>query len=63
MQVFEFFPETDEGKKIFLQNLAIFKTQLLLKSIDNLNISDKAKDDVLEKVLEILDNRPNDSTI
>ncbi len=63
MQVYEIFPETEEGKKVFLQSLAQFKVQLLLNSIDKLNISDKAKDDVLEKVLEILDNRPDDSVI
>ena len=63
MQVFVNYPETEETMKTFLDNLATFKAELLLKSIENLNVNDKVKDEVLEKVLEILDGRPKDSVI
>lgn len=63
MQVFVNYPTTEENIKIFLDNLATFKAELLLKSIENLNVSDKTKDEVLEKVLEILGDGPEDSVI
>ncbi len=63
MQVFVNYPTTEENIKIFLDNLATFKAELLLKSIENLNVSDKTKDEVLEKVLEILGDSPEDSVI
>ena len=63
MQVFVNYPTTEENIKIFLDNLATFKAELLLKSIENLNVSDKTKDEVLEKVLEILGDSPKDSVI
>lgn len=63
MQVFVNYPTTEENTKIFLDNLATFKAELLLKSIENLNVSDKTKDEVLEKVLEILGDSPEDSVI
>lgn len=49
--------------KTFNENLATFKAKLLLKSIDNLDASDKIKDDLLDKILEILNNMPQDSVI
>ncbi len=58
MEVFVNYPTTD-GIKLFLNNLAIFKAKLLLKSIDDLNVDDKTKNEVLDKVLEILDNEPS----
>ena len=63
MKVFEIFPETESGKKIFLNNLAVFKAKLLLESIDNLNICDKDKDDVLKKVFEILSKKSDNENI
>ena len=54
---------TDEGIKQLLDNLAIFKAKLMLKSIENLSVEDKLKDEVLEKVLEILNNRPEEDVI
>lgn len=59
MQVFVSYPKTEEGKKVLLDNLARFKSELLLKSIDNLKVTDKVKDEVFEKVLEILDDKLN----
>lgn len=63
MQVFVNYPKIKEDKKILLDNLATFKAELLLKSIENLNVCDKTKDEVLEKVFEILDDSAEDSVI
>ncbi len=63
MQIFVNYPTTNEGIKQLLDNLATFKAELLLKSIENLNIEDKVKDEVLEKVLEILNDRSRKSVI
>lgn len=63
MQVFVNYPETEEGIKLLLNNLATFKAELFLKNIDNLNVEDKVKDEVLEKVLEILNEKPDGSFI
>lgn len=63
LQVFVNYPETEVGKLKFLNNLAIFKAELLLKSIENINVKDEIKDEVLEKVLELLDDKPKDSVI
>lgn len=63
MQVFVNYPKTDEEIKQLLDNLATFKAKLLLKSIENLNVEDKVKDEVLEKVLEILSSRPKEDVI
>lgn len=63
MQIFVNYPTTNEGIKQLLDNLAIFKAKLMLKSIENLSVEDKLKDEVLEKVLEILNNRPEEDVI
>lgn len=60
MQVFVSYPKTEEGEKVLLDNLAKFKSELLLKSIDNLKVTDKVKDEVFEKILEILDDKLNE---
>ncbi len=46
-----------------MNNLTKFKVELMLKNIDNLKINDKSKDKVLEKVLDILNDMPNNSII
>lgn len=63
LQVFVNYPTTEEGAKLFLDNLAIFKANLLLRSIENLNIDDKAKDEILDAIFEILENKSQDDTI
>ncbi len=63
MNVFVNYPTTDEGIKQLLDNLATFKAKLLLKSIRNLNVENKVKDEVLEKVFEILDSKPKKTVI
>lgn len=63
MKIFVNYPETDEGKKMFQDNLAMFKAKLMLKSIDNLKISDIAKEEIINKVLEILSDMPNNAVI
>lgn len=46
-----------------MNNLTKFKVELMLKNIDNLKINDKSKDKILEKVLDILNDMPNNSII
>lgn len=58
MQAYINYPKT-ENEELLLNNLAIFKAKLILKSIEDLNVDDKTKEIVLEKVLEILDNMSN----
>ena len=59
MKVFVNYPETDEGKKIFFDNLTTFKAELLLKGIEDIKAPDEVKEKVLYKVLEILSDDPN----
>lgn len=63
MQIYVNYPTTKEGMKQLLDNLATFKAKLLLKSIDKLNVNNKTKNEVLNKVLEILNNKPDDDVI
>ena len=63
MQVFVNYPETIEGQKLFLNNICLFKANVLIKSIQNLNISDYIKDDILKKVFEFLNDKSNDDVI
>ena len=63
MQVFVNYPTTEEGAKLFLDNLAIFKAKLLLKSIENLEIYDKAKEEILDTIFEILEHKSQNDTI
>ena len=57
------YPQTEKGMKQLMNNLAVFKAELFFKSIDNLNVEDKIKDKIFEKVLEILNDKPDDSVI
>lgn len=63
MQVFVNYPKEEEKIKYFLDNLATFKLKLLLKSIENLNASDKTKEEVLKKVIEILNSKSKGDVI
>lgn len=63
LQVFIRYPTTEEENKILLNNLVDFKVKLLLKSVENLNYNDKVKEEVLKKILEILNSMPKDDTI
>ena len=63
LEVFIRYPTTEEGNKILLNNLVDFKVKLLLKSIENLDYNDKVKEEVLKKILEILNSMPKDDTI
>ena len=47
MQVYINYPKT-EDEELLLNNLAIFKAKLILKSIEDLNVDDKTKEIVLE---------------
>lgn len=63
LQVFIRYPTTEEENKILLNNLVDFKVKLLLKSVENLNYNDKVKEEVLKKILEILNSMSKDDTI
>ncbi len=63
MQVYLNYPKANEEVKLLLNNLAIFKSNLILKSIDNLSVDAKIKDKVFEKVLEILSSSSKDDVI
>lgn len=63
MKVFVKYPCTEESKKLLINNLATFKAELMLKSIENLKIKDQSKDKVLAGVLDILNDVPSDSVI
>ena len=63
MQVFVNYPKTTEEQEIFLNNVCLFKANVLMKSIQNLNVSDYIKDDILKKVFEILKDKSNDDVI
>lgn len=57
MQIHNIFPQTKEELSVLSNNIAIFKSELLLKSISNLNYNDNIKQKVLEKVLENLNDK------
>lgn len=63
MQVFVNYPNTKEEEDIFLNNLATFKAELFLKCLDKLNIDEKDKSLVLDKVFEILEQKNDDNVI
>lgn len=63
LQVFIRYPTTEEENKILLNNLVDFKVKLLLKSIENLNYNDKIKEEVLKKILDVLNSMSKDDTI
>ena len=54
MQIFVNFPKTQEEIKLFVNNLAIVKAELILKSVENIDESEEVKDKVLKKIIEIL---------
>ena len=57
------YPNTNKEMQLFLNNLAIFKAELLLKNIDNMNLNEDIKDKVLKKLLAILNDKSKDSVI
>ena len=63
LKVFVSYPETEEDKRVFLDNLVTFKVELLLKCIENAGLQDEIKEKVLDKVFEILNESPRDSVI
>ena len=63
MQIFVNLPKTEEEIKLFKNNLAIVKAELILKNVENIDESEEVKDKVLKKILEILDEKVKDSVI
>lgn len=62
MKAFINYPQENE-KKEFLENLALFKTDLLIKSIESVSDNDQIKYLVLKKVIELLNEEYKDNFI
>lgn len=62
MKAFINYPQEDE-KKEFLENLALFKTDLLIKSIESVSDNDQIKYLVLKKVIDLLNEEYKDNFI
>ncbi len=63
MNVIINYPQTENGKETLLKNLATFKAELFFKSIEDLNVEDNIKEEVLKKVIEILEDKSIDACI
>lgn len=57
MKVYVNMPTTDEGKKMLNEAMAKVQTTLILKAIDDLNISTQSKRKVLQGVVDELEKR------
>lgn len=60
MKVTVNYPVSQEGIKLFYERVAIFKSELMLKCIKDLKVSDKVKEEVLKQVIEILNSKGNE---
>ena len=63
LKAFVNYPISEEGLKILKYNLATFKAKLMIKSIENLTLSNEIQMKVFAKVLEILNERKEDDFI
>ena len=50
-------PINDEEFKLFQSNLALFKAQLLFESMDVLNYDEDVKNEILNTVIELLNDK------
>lgn len=57
MELYVNMPTTDEGKKMLNEAMAKVQTTLILKAIDDLNISSQSKKKVLRGVADELEKR------
>lgn len=57
MELYVNMPTTDEGKKMLNEAMAKVQTTLILKAIDDLNISNQSKKKVLQGVADELEKR------
>lgn len=63
MKLYVNMPTTDEGKKMLDEAMAKVQTTLILKAIDNLNISTQNKKKVLQGVTDELEKRAKEKEI
>lgn len=63
MKLYVNMPTTDEGKKMLNEAIAKVQTTLILKAIDNLNISTQSKKKVLQGVTDELAKRAKQKEI
>lgn len=57
MELYVNMPTTDEGKKMLNEAMAKVQTTLILKAIDDLNISSQSKKKVLQGVADELEKQ------
>lgn len=57
MELYVNMPTTDEGKKMLNEAMAKVQTTLILKAIDDLNISNQSKKKVLQGILKSWKNK------
>lgn len=63
MELYVNMPTTDEGKKMLNEAMAKVQTTLILKAIDDLNISNQSKKKVLQGVVDELEKRVKEKEI
>lgn len=63
LKAFVNYPISEEGLKILKDNLATFKAKLMIKSIENLTLSNEIQMKVFAEVIEILNERKEDDFI
>lgn len=59
MNIIENIPNKDK----FIKNISLYKNKLLLKKINNLNLDEITKNNILKKINEILNNMNPDNYI
>lgn len=63
MELYVNMPTTDEGKKMLNEAMAKVQTTLILKAIDDLNISNQSKKKVLQGILKELEKQVKEKEI
>lgn len=63
MELYVNMPTTNEGKKMLNEAMAKVQTTLILKAIDDLNISSQSKKKVLQGILKELEKRAKEKEI
>lgn len=63
MELYVNMPTTDEGKKMLNEAMAKVQATLVLKAIDDLNISNQSKKKVLQGILKELEKQVKEKEI
>lgn len=63
MELYVNMPTTDEGKKMLNEAMAKVQATLILKAIDDLNISNQSKKKVLQGILKELEKQVKEKEI